>query len=629
MNHLFKAILLLGVVAVHAQTPQIVSIQSSSVKCDYLVICPEELLASALRLATYHNESPHDEIENAMVVSLSTIDREFPVADTCPRAFGIWYALKYAVENWSIIPSYVVLFGDDSVKINGFDTTSRPPESAGLMPTFFYEAKELYSRIDSTVIDTILDYSDYLYQTVADTIPPLIEYQNRFREVFSTSMKYPFAMGRIPARSVQECNTYIDKLIRYEQSGPAGAWYNRIVLAADDAMRDTFIDYTAKALPHLSSAEQLSDRCFNGCFLDKTYLSSFIRSPSGKHEQGRNHFFTSINKGARFAIYFGHGHPDSLADEGFLRTADTTLFTNDSALAIFFSFSCSNGEFLRKPVQQMCKAYLFTAHGGSIAYVAAPVETYGSSNTLLARSVFSRFDTTVSLTLGKALSQGAAAASGGAPRYYQVLGDPALCFTKKRVALSASGSYADNGSFTFSTTVASTTPPALNYRYRISNRDSVTCLDTLSPRYVADSAVSAAEGVLSGNRIDVTIPASVINANTHFTLYVWNEEAEGRLDTIIPDLTPVLAAAPTISNRPLISIKRIGITISFPAAVPTNTVKLSFFALNGARVSTRTAPVISNMAVFNRWQSGLSRGTYLFKIDTGETVFAGSICCLQ
>jgi hypothetical protein len=629
MNHTLQAILLLGFMAVYAQTPQITSVQSSSVECDYLVICPDELLTSALRLASYRNESAHDEIENAGVVSLSTIDREFPLDDTCPHAFRIWYALKYAVENWSRIPAHVVLVGDDSVTFNEFDTAA-PPASEGMMPTFYYSATVHHSSTDSTKTATDFDYSDFPYLTVADTAPPLTRYNNRYQLTLRSAIdSFPYAMGRIPARSVQECNTYIDKLIRYERSGPAGAWYNRIVLAADDAMQGTYIDHAAMSLPHLSSAESLADHCFSGCFLDKTYLSSFVRSPSGNHEQGRNHFFSAINKGARFAVYFGHGHPNSLSDEGFLRTADTALFTNDSALAIFFSFSCSNGEFLRKSGQQMCKAYLFTANVGSIAYVAAPVETYANANTSFARSLFSGFDTTGSCTLGEALALGAAVTSGSSGRCYQILGDPAICFTRKRLTLSTAGSYADNGSFTFSTATSTVAMTPLNYRYQISFRDSVTCLDTLSPRYVADSIIAGDEGSVPGNRIDITIPSSAITGNTHLTLYVWNEQAEGRLDTIVPVLTPVTAAATASFNRPLITIKRGSITIRFPAALPTNTLRLSLFALNGACVYTCTAPVIHSMAVFNRWQSGLSRGNYLFTIATGARTFSGKVCVLE
>lgn len=630
MHRLFPVSVLCAVLSLHlhAQTPQIATITSPDVICDYLVICPDALLEQGMQLAALHNYSSYNAVEHAMAVTLSTVYREFPRADTCPRAFSIWYALQYALNHWNVKPSHVVLLGDDSVKVNGFDTTAGPPKSAGLMPTFYYSAREHRSSLDTTMADTTFDYSDFPYLTVSDTAPPLTRRRNNYRLTDGHLASLPFALGRIPVRSAHECTIYIDKLIRCGHSGRTGTWNNRIILAADDAFQKDAPDHAGMSLPHLGSTEKLSGTSFSGCFISKTYLSSFERSPSGNHEQGRNHFFTAINKGARFAVYFGHGHPDSLTDEGFLRASDTALFTNDTSLPVFFSFSCSNGEFLRKPQSQMCKSYLFTGKGGCIAYVAAPTLTYASSNTKFARAVFSLFDTTGSYTIGQAITYGSTVYRNSTTRYYQVLGDPAIRFSGERFSLSTTGNSLNNGDFVYTTTVIPFTLDSLNFRYQISIRDSVTCLDTLSPRYVDDSIISSAAGSTTGNSITVTIPADAVTAKTRYTLYVWDDQREGRLDTLIPSLTPVLTSATPGVRLPAIGFRRGTITVSFAASPRSPTVTVTLFALNGTRAAVMTSPAANGKAVFNLRKTGLAAGNYLFRVTTGTTRHSGKICFL-
>ena len=401
-----------------------------------------------------------------------------------------------------------------------------------------------------------------------------------------------------------------------------------MVLAADDAFQKDKIDLAATPLPHLRSMEILSDSCFDGFFLDKTYLSSFERSPEGIHEQGKNHFFAAINKGARFAVYIGHGHSYLLTDEEFLHASDTALFTNDTSLPVFFSFSCENGEFLRKPQPQMCKSFLFTGRGGCIAYVAAPVATYGASNLRFARSVFSRFDTTGSYTIGQALTHGYAAYPSSTTYYYQVLGDPALQFTGERFLMSTTGNTMDNGDYRYTTTVSPSAGDSLNYRYQISIRDSVTCLDTVSPRYVDDTITSSDAGVVTGNSITVTIPAAAITANSRYTLYLWDGQREGRLDTLIPSQTPVLASTTPDSRLPAIDFRRGSLAVSFAAVSPSPAVTMTLFSLNGARAAVMTSSAVNGKAVFNLRKTGLAAGNYLYRINAGTTRHSGKICFL-
>ncbi len=47
------------------------------------------------------------------------------------------------------------------------------------------------------------------------------------------------AFGRITARNLDEANTYIDKIIYYENNSERGNWRNLITLVADDGYTST------------------------------------------------------------------------------------------------------------------------------------------------------------------------------------------------------------------------------------------------------------------------------------------------------------------------------------------------------------------------------------------------------
>jgi hypothetical protein len=608
-------IFLLPVFSLNAQSLQITDFKSANA-CDYLVICPDSFLSCGIKLAAYRNSYLFDDVEKAMVVPLTTIKQVFPVNDTFPQAFSVWYALKYATEHWVVKPNYVVLLGDDSVKINGFDSISMPSQSAGQMPTFIYNTSTVKGKKDTTNIDTICNYTDFPYLMIADATPPLIRMCNKYSNKSYLDATYHFALGRIPARTVQECTTYVNKVIRYERASSRDSWCNRIILSADDATQGELPDPVQDVRPHQASSEYIAQYCFKGCFIDKTYLSSFTKTASGSHEQAKTHFFQAFNKGARYVVYFGHGHQDSLSDEGFLRACDTTFLTNDSMFPMFFSFTCDNGGFLRKSSRQMCDAFLFS-HGGCIAYIAAPVQTYAIFNERLADVIFSQIDSSGSRSIGKTLTCTQLSPIYGTPnRSYEVLGDPAIKFTYERFIFSSNINSKQNGDVTCLTTVSSSTTFPIKYRYQVSIRDSVTSVDGLSSRYLDDSLIVAFEGVSSDGRIITDIPISAVTTKTFYTLYAWNDNAELHLDTCILPPTGVSVKATIPALAEAFIFNRNILTVSFPSLSSTTIVSIALFTINGVQTKAVERPLVQGSAVLDIQRMHLPPGNYIFRATT-------------
>jgi len=155
---------------------------------DYLVIAPEELVATARRLADYRRGKGL----KSMVVALDDVMNEFNHGISSPEAIKRFLAVAFT--RWRKSPRYVVLAGDGSLDYKdalGFGGNLIPPK---LVPT-----------------DSGLAASDnYLADVDGDHLPE-------------------FSIGRLPVVSPEELATVIEKIIAYEQ-GPGSL---AAVLVAD------------------------------------------------------------------------------------------------------------------------------------------------------------------------------------------------------------------------------------------------------------------------------------------------------------------------------------------------------------------------------------------------------------
>ncbi len=360
------------------------------------------------------------------------------------------------------------------------------------------------------------------------------------------------------------------------------------------------------------------------------YCRSFNKSFSNNHENAKKDFFNAVNKGARWTVFFGHGHPDFLCDEKFLNFSDYPRFQNDTTPTIFFTFSCRNGDFLRQASLQMNKSFLFKPSGGCLAYFAATVDAYSDPNKWLASAVFNQCNGPDSLTLGKAVTNAFCSMQDRNMLYYHILGDPAVLFRKRQTPLATSVVSSECGDITIATTTQSAVASPLFYSYRIALQNSIRCLDDSSQSYSMDSVVTSAEGIVSGP-ITTIISSSLRNKNAHYSLYVWNNGAEARFDTVISATTTIVADSRILTNpvSPLLRLRSGALVISLPASVSTRAVKVRVITIRGELMKEVDLPFSKNEAVFDYARYGLAQGNYLLRISSETRWFSGKICLLH
>jgi hypothetical protein len=208
--------------------------------------------------------------------------------------------------------------------------------------------------------------------------------------------------------------------------------------------------------------------------------------------------------------------------------------------------------------------------------------------------------------------------------YFTVLGDPAVRLCKKRIPIVTSLSNGRDSSVAITTT-SGVFP--LNYRYRIALQDSTRCLDDTTTSYSSDSVVTEIQGTASG-LITANIPSSLKNKKVHYCLYVWNDEAEARFDTVIVPSTivPVVARASVKpAGLPIFSVRPGACVISLPVSVSSALIKVSLITMNGEQVRSIDVPCNNRQAIFDYSRYGIARGVYLVRIIAGKCMFSSKM----
>ena len=152
-------------------------------------------------------------------------------------------------------------------------------------------------------------------------------------------LKPHVAVGRIPATSISEVETYVSKVIEYEAES-ASPWFNRAVLwNANHDFRndDEELRYVAEELlPTFTALKHLREEG----------LESFTEITQRlKEELRRDRIMQDINQGAGFAIFFGHGSRRSL---GPLNAQNIADLENYGKYPVFIASACDTAKFVQE-----------------------------------------------------------------------------------------------------------------------------------------------------------------------------------------------------------------------------------------------------------------------------------------
>lgn len=285
-------------------------------QADFLIITAPTFFSEAKRLAEYRKSTQGLSYQ---LVTTDQVFNEFSSGKRDASAIRDFVKMFYdrAGGNLAAMPKYLLLFGKGSFdnknlkfKDNNFVVTYQSKNSTS--PTASYTSDDYFGLLDDNEGDFPENYT---------TNPGLLD----------------IAIGRIPAKTLEDAKNVVDKLITYDGAVSFGDWRNQITIVADDEDNNLHL-HQAEANANLISQ---SNKNFN---IDKIYFDAFQQESAAggtSYPKANEAINQKINSGTLLINYTGHGGESGWAQERVLTLNDINLWQNKNNLAVIFTATCS------------------------------------------------------------------------------------------------------------------------------------------------------------------------------------------------------------------------------------------------------------------------------------------------
>jgi len=280
-----------------------------------------------------------DQGHRVRVVALQDIYDEFSFGQVDPEAIRSFLRLAYAT--WpEPAPLYVLLVGDGSYDFK---------DNLGFHP-------------DNILPPYLADVDPWLGETAADL---------RYVEVSGDDGIPDMFLGRWPVGNRTELRTVINKVLAYEQQGPAAEWQRHITFVVDNyhdpyGNPDGAGDFVAQA--ERTASGQLS----LPFVVDRLYYAPWQLDRHGTHTYSdaaemRAQVRLIWNRGSGIINWIGHASYEQWGVENFLHARDLDAIQNGKRLPFLFSITCFTGYFQHPEYPALDEVLLVKPDGGTIA----------------------------------------------------------------------------------------------------------------------------------------------------------------------------------------------------------------------------------------------------------------------
>jgi hypothetical protein len=309
---------------------------------------------------------------SVVLIDVEDLYGEFGYGNKSPQALKDF--LLRARVSWQKPPRFVLLVGDAS-----FD----PRNYLGLGDFDLVPTK----LMDTAYLETASD--DWFVDFHGDGLPEM-------------------AVGRLPARTVEETQLMVSKIMGYEQS--AGGM-TEVLLVADMAGSGDF-DFEGASL----EVEALMG--------GNVTVRRIFRSQFGDDAQVHTELLQGFNGGELVVNYMGHGSQEGWRGDIFT-LADAGALANGYRLPFVVSMTCLNGFFHDVYSDSLAEALLKASQGGAVAVWASSGLTEPDRQAVMNKELIRLLFSGELLTLGEAVKRAKVAASDQDVRKTWILfGDP-------------------------------------------------------------------------------------------------------------------------------------------------------------------------------------------------------------
>ena len=333
---------------------------------NFIIITPSQLLPAAQRLKSKREAGgpTNPNYLKTDIFDIQAVYNEFSggVLD----AVAIRDFLKYCYDTWQIKPEYVCFMGSGSFDYKNLFLL-QPENYANWIPAFEYTDSQIDQVATYTTDDFYVQFSQY-----ADSSRPFL------------------AHGRIPAKNIDQANTYLNKVDCYEDPNFNGYWKNRAVFSADDGI----VPGGNEGSQHTDQCEDLAEN-HTMPTLDKTkiYLVMYptiITSQGRRKPDAAKDIINNWNEGCLSVNWTGHGSPD-LWSHNYVFEKDVVIsqLTNQCKYPFLTVASCDFSKF-DDPLDPCGGEALDVApNKGTVGTLSATRPVYGGSNSVLNNTFWS------------------------------------------------------------------------------------------------------------------------------------------------------------------------------------------------------------------------------------------------
>jgi len=379
-----------------------VEVQNSNLRGEeqgakFIIVTNKAFKDAANNLKSYReNQAPLT--ISTYVADIEQIYNEFSGGIIDPTAVRDY--LKYAYDNWTTEPQYVLFFGKGTYDYKNI-------EKYGDNFVVTWQSEESLSLLNSYTTD------DY------------------FGRVSGNDNTVDLALGRITCANPGEANLMVNKIIDYELNQERGDWRNLITLISDDGLKS---DGTYEGSLHTAPSENLVNSYFPKSFnFNKIYSAAYpdVITGQGRRKPDVNKaIIDAINEGTLFLNYFGHGSPELWAHEVIFEKSVVLPQLQNDKYFFLGAATCDFGYFDIPNYQSAAEAIMFLPNSGAIAsFTASRLVFAGSNEALMYRFITNLFNSGKD-TLNLGIPIGKAALISKTTQVndqkYNIFGDPTL-----------------------------------------------------------------------------------------------------------------------------------------------------------------------------------------------------------
>ena len=386
---------------------------------DMIILAPSEFLPQAQQLANMHEEMDSMRV---LVLDHTKVFNEF--SSGTPDATAYRQVCKYfydrGTDDQGHHLGYLLLFGNgycDNRHLTAASSTLNYPM------LLVWESDDQDDKVNPYSCNEMTSYtSDDFFGHLQD---------GNIMGLQRLHYDLKIAIGRIPARSVTDASIAVNKTIKYATQADYGNWKNTMLNVADNEDSGGHWRHGEEVVLTVA-ANGGENTNFSRVFLDNFEESS--DGSGSRFPDARKKMFKTLNEGALWWNYSGHGGPSGWTNDGLLLVNDIENNFFYSHQPILFAATC---EFSRHDGISPSggENILLNPNGGVVAMICPPRLVYMTNNKVLnvtaAQKMYNRDNNGQIMRLGDILIYAKNNTNDGSQGNsnslrYHLYGDPAL-----------------------------------------------------------------------------------------------------------------------------------------------------------------------------------------------------------